>query len=231
MTKPRRVKFVSLILDTLPEDKVQVEVELEWRGESYYGRTKEVLLQEDIEFTCAARAACVALNTLMEDRQTTFEYLKCEPITAVGQELAVVAVAIHVDGDNQYTVGVSRVRDDPPHAAVRAVLNAASIARCSDTGSGDHQHPNATAIVVLLGPDALGHCPGPAVESNVEAVDARRDSYRHFPGRSLAARQGNWLPIGEITAQFDRLHSGCLHPESAVARCRQLDGDSSLPRS
>ncbi len=126
MTKPRRVKFVNLTLDTLPEDKVHVEVELEWRGESYHGRTEEVLLQEDIEFTCAAKAACGALNTLMADRQTTFEYLKCEPITAVGQELAVVAVAIHVDGDNQYTVGVSRVRDDPPHAAVRAVLNAAN---------------------------------------------------------------------------------------------------------
>ncbi len=126
MTKPRRVKFVALNMDTLPGDRVRMEVDLEWRDEAYSGTAEEVLLEEDVEFICAAKATCEALNSLVEGAGTTFEYLKCEPVTAVGQELAVVAVAIDVKGDHQYTVGVSRVRDDPPQASVRAVLNAAN---------------------------------------------------------------------------------------------------------
>jgi len=126
MSKPRRVKFVTLNTETLPDNRIRMQVDLEWRDETYYGKAEEPLLQEDVEYTCAAKATCSALNGLVEPAEASFEYLKCEPVTAVGQELAVVAVAINVEGDHQYTVGVSRVRDDAPYAAVRAVLNAAN---------------------------------------------------------------------------------------------------------
>jgi len=126
MTKPRRVKFVALKMDTSPDDRVRIQVDLEWRDVAYFGKAEEVLLEEDLEYMCAAKATCQALNNLVKDSETTFEYLKCEPVTAVGQELAVVAVAINSEAGHQYTVGVSRVRDDAPHAAVRAVLNAAN---------------------------------------------------------------------------------------------------------
>lgn len=126
MSKPRRVKFVTLHTETLPDNRIQVQVDLEWRDETYHGKAEEPLLKEDIEYACAAKAVCSALNDLVRPADTSFEYLKCEPVMAVGQELAVVAVAINVEGDHQYTVGVSRIRDDPPYAAVRAVLNAAN---------------------------------------------------------------------------------------------------------
>jgi hypothetical protein len=126
MTKPRRVKFVTLKADTLPDDRVRIQVDLEWRDETYCGKAEQALLEENLEYVCAAKATCEALNNLVKDADASFEYLKCEPVTAVGQELAVVAIAINSEGDHQYTVGVSRVRDDPPDAAVRAVLNAAN---------------------------------------------------------------------------------------------------------
>lgn len=123
MANPRRVKFTDLSFQDLPENVLRAQVELEWQGKTFKGCADAEWL-ENREFICAARAACQALERLVEGSNTSFEYLRCEPITAVGQRLAVVAVAVDSAVSHQYTVGVSRIRENPGNAAVRAVLNA-----------------------------------------------------------------------------------------------------------
>ena len=123
VANPRRVKFTDLNFEDLPDNALRAQVELEWQGKRFQG-TADAEWVEDREFICAARAACQALEMLVAGSNTSFEYLQCEPITAVGQMLAVVAVAVDSGVSHQYTVGVSRIKDDPGYAAVRAVLNA-----------------------------------------------------------------------------------------------------------
>ena len=123
MTNPRRVKFASLSLEDLPDNVLRAFVELEWRGKIFYG-TADTEWLEHQELICCARAACNALEAVVAESKTTFEYLQCEPVAAVGQTLAVVAVAIVSAVSHQYTIGASQIRDSPGDAAVRAVLSA-----------------------------------------------------------------------------------------------------------
>ncbi len=123
MPEQRRVEFLRLSLEDLPDNRLSARVELEWLGVTYQG-TADVVWQEHAEFVCAARATCRALEAVFECEPVSFEYLKCEPTTAVGRLLAVAAVSVRAKDGAQYTVGVCPVSDDPADAAVRAVLSA-----------------------------------------------------------------------------------------------------------
>jgi hypothetical protein len=125
VTTPRRVKFLNVRFEELSDNRLQAQVELEWDGETYRGSADDVLL-EHTELSCAARAACVALESLVAHTRTSFEYLSCQPIASTGQALAVAAVAVDSAVSHQFSVGVCRIKEDPGPAAVRAVLNAAN---------------------------------------------------------------------------------------------------------
>ena len=119
----RRVRLANVGLGDLPDNRLRVQVELEWCGETFVGMAEESW-HESAEFTCAANAACRALEAVVEPTQTEFETLQCEAVRAVGRMLAVAAVAIHSPGGNQYTVGLCAIGEDPVGATVRAVLSA-----------------------------------------------------------------------------------------------------------
>ncbi len=119
----RRVRLVSVGTGDLPDNRLRVQVELEWGGEAYIGTAEEVW-RENAEFTCAARATCRALEAVVAPTRTKFEPLQSEAVSAVGRMLAVVALAIRTSDDNQYTVGVCAITDDAAGASARAVLNA-----------------------------------------------------------------------------------------------------------
>ncbi|UCG86760.1 MAG: hypothetical protein JSW71_23175 [Gemmatimonadota bacterium] len=119
----RRVRLANVGTGDLPDNKLRVQVELEWGGETYVGMAEEVW-RENAEFVCAANAACRALDAVVAPTHTRFEALQSEAVSAVGRMLAVVAVAIHSQGENQYTVGVCAIAGDPAGASVRAVLSA-----------------------------------------------------------------------------------------------------------
>jgi len=125
VTTPRRVKFSNLTFEELPENRLRASVELEWSGEKYCGSADDAVL-ENAELSCAARAACEALEALLAHTRTSFEYLSCQPISSHGEELAVAAVAVDTAANHQFSVGVCRIRNDAGDAAVRAVLNAAN---------------------------------------------------------------------------------------------------------
>ena len=123
MVNPQRVKFTSLSFEDLPDNVLRAQVELEWRGKRFQG-TADTEGLEDQELICAAQAACRAIEAVVAESNTSFEYLRCEPVSAVGQDLAVVAVAVDSAVSHQYTVGVSQIRENLGDAAVRAALNA-----------------------------------------------------------------------------------------------------------
>jgi hypothetical protein len=123
MPEQRRVRFLRLSVEDLPDNPLSARVELEWLGVTYQG-TADVVWQENAEFICAAKATCSALEAVLQRAPVSFEYLKCEPTTAVGRLLAVAAVSVEAKDGAQYTVGVCPVGDDPADAAVRAVLSA-----------------------------------------------------------------------------------------------------------
>jgi len=123
VTNPRRVKFTDLKFEYLPDNVLRASVELEWRAKTYQG-TADTEWLEHQELICCARATCDALEAVTAESKTTFEYLQCEPVPAVGQTLAVVAVAIGSAVSHQYTIGVSQIKEIPGDAAVRAVLSA-----------------------------------------------------------------------------------------------------------
>jgi hypothetical protein len=125
VTTPRRVKFSTLILEELPENRLKASVELEWSGETYRGSADDVVI-ENTELACAAKAACEALEAVVAHTNTSFEYLSCQPVSSTGQDLAVAAVAVDSAASHQFSVGVCRIKDDAGQAAVRAVLNAAN---------------------------------------------------------------------------------------------------------
>ena len=119
----RRVRLVNVGTGDLPDNRLRVQVELEWGGETYIGTAEEVW-RENAEFICAARATCRALEAVVAPTQTKFESLQSEAVSAVGRMLAVVALAIQASDGNQYTVGVCAITDDAAGASARAVLNA-----------------------------------------------------------------------------------------------------------
>jgi len=119
----RRVRLATVGTGDLPDNKFRVQVELEWGGETYVG-TAEQAWRENAEFICAANAACRALEAVVAPTGTKFEPLQSEAVSAVGRMLAVVALAIRSPDENQYTVGVCAITDDPAGASVRAVLSA-----------------------------------------------------------------------------------------------------------
>ena len=123
VVNPRRVRFIGLSYEDLPGNVMRSKVELEWQGKRYCG-TADTEWLEDQELISAAQAVCQALEAVVVGSNTSFDYLRCEEILAVGQSLAVVAVAVNSAVSHEYTVGISRIRETPGNAAVRAVLNA-----------------------------------------------------------------------------------------------------------
>ena len=123
VVNPQRVKFIGLSYEDLPDNVMRSKVELEWQGQRYRG-TADTECLEDQELISAAQAVCQALEAVVAGSNTSFEYLRCEAISAVGQSLAVVAVAVDSAVSHEYTVGISQIRDTPGNAAARAVLNA-----------------------------------------------------------------------------------------------------------
>ncbi|UCD25216.1 MAG: hypothetical protein JSW51_04645 [Gemmatimonadota bacterium] len=123
MVTPRRVKFTDLKFEYLPDNVLRARVELQWKGKTYHG-TADTEWLEHQELICCAKATCNALEAVTAESKAKFEYLKCEPVTAVGQTLAVVAVAIGSAVSHQYTIGVSQIKENPGDSAVRAVLSA-----------------------------------------------------------------------------------------------------------
>ena len=119
----RRVRLTNVGLGDLPDNRLRVQVELEWGGEAYVG-TAEEAWHENAEFVCAADATCRALEAVVAVTGAKFESLQSEAVRAVGRMLAVVAVEISTPEVNQYSVGVCAITDDPICATVRAILSA-----------------------------------------------------------------------------------------------------------
>ena len=119
----RRVRLTSVGLGDLPDNRLRVQVELEWDGKTFVG-TAEETWHDNAEFVCAADATCRALEGVVAETHAEFETLQSEAVRAVGRMLAVVAVEIKTPDVSQYTVGVCAITDDPVSATVRAVLSA-----------------------------------------------------------------------------------------------------------
>jgi hypothetical protein len=110
-------------LGDLPDNRLRVQVELEWGDETFVGMAEEAW-HDSAEFVCAADATCRALEAVVAETHAKFEALQSEGVRAVGRMLAVVAVEIKTPNVNQYTVGVCAINDDPVSATVRAILSA-----------------------------------------------------------------------------------------------------------
>ena len=119
----RRVRLTRVGLGDLPNNRLRVQVELEWDGNAYVG-TAEETWHENAEFVCAADATCRALEAVVAETDAKFESLQSEAVRAVGRMLAVVAVEISTPHVSQYSVGVCAITDDPVSATVRAILSA-----------------------------------------------------------------------------------------------------------
>ncbi len=114
-----RLKFVHLEVESLPSNRCSVE--LGHSGKTYVG-TAEGAGSEG-ERRAAAQAALDALASVPGTDGINFELLNLTTIEVLSTPAVIIALSVHFQDDWLYLVGFSLAKKDPPHAAVRAVLN------------------------------------------------------------------------------------------------------------
>ncbi len=118
----RRASFVGLDLEPLPGDRSRATVKLVFQDQQYVGRAEGGGL--DQELRCAAEAAGDALRHLVGTERSAFEVLDLQRITVLEVPAVTVALSVRWQSEWKTLAGFSLTKgDDPPHAAVRAVLS------------------------------------------------------------------------------------------------------------
>ncbi len=118
----RRASFVGLDLEQLPGDRSRATVELAFQGQQYVGCADGGGL--DQERWCAAEAAGDALRHLVGTERSAFEVLDLQSFTVLDVPAVIVALSARWQNESKTLAGFSLTKgDDPPHAAVRAVLS------------------------------------------------------------------------------------------------------------
>ncbi len=118
----RRAAFVGLDLKQPSGDRIRATVTLDFQGQQYVGRAEGSGL--DQEARCAAKAAGDALRHLVGTERSAFMVLDLQSITVLAVPAVIVALSVRWQDESQTLAGFSLTRgDDPPHAAVRAVLS------------------------------------------------------------------------------------------------------------
>ncbi len=114
----RRASFVGLDLEQLPGNLSRATVTLAFRGRQYVGRAGR-----SGEVRCAAEATGDALRHLV-GTESAFEILDLQSFTVLDVPAVIVALSARWQNESRTLAGFSLTRrDDPPHAAVRAVLS------------------------------------------------------------------------------------------------------------
>ncbi len=118
----RRAAFVRLDLEPLWGNRSCATVKLAFQGQEYVGRAAGS--GSDLEVRCAAEATGDALRHLVGTERSAFEVLELQSLTVLEVPAVVVALSARWQSESQKLAGFSLTRrDDPPHAAVRAVLS------------------------------------------------------------------------------------------------------------
>ena len=118
----RRAAFVRLDLEQLPGNRSRATVELAFQGQQYVGRAEGSGLDQEVR--CAAEATADALRHFVGTERSAFEILDLQILTVLKVPAVIVALSARWQNESQTLAGFSLTRsDDPPHAAVRAVLN------------------------------------------------------------------------------------------------------------
>ncbi|HYH78200.1 MAG TPA: hypothetical protein VEX86_00335 [Longimicrobium sp.] len=116
----RRVRFVSVTIDTPRIGRSQATVELEWAGRSVVGEV-EGETGYAMELRLAAMATAAALDQLMAGR-VKFQMVGIKPFRAFDADVVVALLRSDLDGKS--LIGAALASDDPYRAASVAVLNA-----------------------------------------------------------------------------------------------------------
>ena len=123
-TRPsrRRVAFVGLDLEELPGNHSRATVKLAFQGRQYVGSAEGT--GSDREVRCAAEATGDALRHLVGTERSAFEVLDLQQVIVHWTPAVIVALSARWQNESRTLAGFSLTRrDDPPHAAVRAVLS------------------------------------------------------------------------------------------------------------
>ncbi len=118
----RRAGFVRLDLEQLPGNRSRATVTLAFQGQEYVGRAEGSGLDQEVR--CAAEATGDALRHLVGTERSVFEVLDLQSLTVLKVPAVIVALSARWQNESRTLAGFSLARrDDPPHAAVRAVLS------------------------------------------------------------------------------------------------------------
>ncbi len=118
----RRASFVGLELEQLPGDRIRATVKLDFHGQQYVGRAEGSGLDQEVR--CAAEATGDALRHMVGTERSAFEVLDLQSFTVLEVPAVIVALSARWQSESKTLAGFSLTReDDPPHAAVRAVLS------------------------------------------------------------------------------------------------------------
>jgi hypothetical protein len=118
--RSRNVRFKTATV--LPDGNVCVELERPGAG-TYVGMGESTEPGLEV-FRAGADAAAQAVAHAADSPDASVEVKDLEVVRAVGETLVVVAVSARLKSESHVLIGVCVVRDDPAHAAARAVLNA-----------------------------------------------------------------------------------------------------------
>ncbi len=118
----RRAAFVRLDLEPLWGNRCCATVKLALQGQDYVGRAEGSGL--DREARCAAEATGDALRHLVGTERSAFEVRDLQSLTVLEVPAVIVLLSARWQNESQTLAGFSLTRkDDPPHAAIRAVLS------------------------------------------------------------------------------------------------------------
>ncbi len=118
----RRASFVRLDLEWLPGNRSRATVTLAFQDQQYAGRAEGSGV--DHEVRCAAEATADALRHLVGTERSAFEVLDLQSLTVLKVPAVIVALSARLQKESKTLAGFSLTKDDdPPHAAVRAVLS------------------------------------------------------------------------------------------------------------
>ncbi len=118
----RRASFVRLDHEPLWGNRSCATVTLAFQGQEYMGRAEGSGLDQEVR--CAAEATGDALRHLVDTERSAFEVLDVQSFIVLEVPAVIVALSARWQSESQTLAGLSLTgRDDPPHAAVRAVLS------------------------------------------------------------------------------------------------------------
>ncbi len=121
MAHALRVQFVHLEVEPLPSNRCRYTVEFSHNRKTYAGKAEGAGLEGELR--CAALAAGDALGRVAGTDRATFELLDLKTVEVFDTSAVIIALSVHYQNETQYLVGFSLAEEEPPQAAVRAVLN------------------------------------------------------------------------------------------------------------